>query len=119
MRLPVLHVDGGKMEGLSQCYPDIMANLMAIAWLPPSKRNRLLFERLYEKFGKDIPTQIKNEKDQERLVWWGWGAKGAQDAKVLATVRERLAGFDAICGAGCGADLLGHVASLATEERLK
>jgi len=30
-----IQTDGGKSGGLKDWYPDIMANLMAIAWLPP------------------------------------------------------------------------------------
>ncbi len=107
-----VQVDGGKMEGLSQWYPDLMANLMAIAWLPGSDRNRALFGRLYQKFGSEIPARIKSENDLERLVWWGWAAKGAGDRVLLAEIRHRLAGFEAVCANGCDAGLLGHVARL-------
>jgi hypothetical protein len=111
-----VQVDGGKMEGLSTWYPDIMANLMAIAWLPSSPRNKELFSRLNRKFGREIPKQIRNENDLERLVWWGWGANGANDGEMLASIRERLRGFVAICSNGCDAGLLGHVAMLTAQD---
>lgn len=107
-----VQVDGGKMEGLTQWYPDVMANLMAIAWLPPSERNRSLYRRLRSQFDKDIPASVHDANDLERLVWWGLAAKGAGDRSFLGEVRNRLSNFDRICRDGCDPGDLGHVAAL-------
>lgn len=104
--------DGGKMEGLSAWYPDIMANLMAIGWLPASDRNRALFARMRREFASTIPEEIQNENDLEKLVWWGWAAKGAGDESLLDRIRTKLPAFEAIDVNGCDAGLLGHVARL-------
>ena len=107
-----VQVDGGKQEGLSAWYPDVITNLMAVAWLPTSQRNADLYSRLYAKFGDGIPASIKDQNELARLVWWGWAAKGAGDQQLLDEIRARLAGFDATCAGGCDPGLLGHVAML-------
>lgn len=85
-----IQTDGGKDEGLANWYPNVMANLMAVAWLPAGPRNRSLFRRLKDSLGKDLPTMIRSEEDLERLVWWASAAKGAGDAALLEKVKRLL-----------------------------
>jgi len=104
--------DGGKIEGLKDWYPDIMANLMAVAWLPSSERNSNLYVMLKARFGADVPKGVKTMIDVEHLVWWGWAASGAADKESGAAIRSRLHDFDSVCQSGCDPGLLGHIARL-------
>ncbi|HWD39040.1 MAG TPA: hypothetical protein VG944_09355 [Fimbriimonas sp.] len=110
-----IQTDGGKMGGLEKWYPDVMANLMAVAWLPSSDRNRDLFGRLYKRFGSEVPHEVKSVDDLEKMIWWAWAAKGAGDRDLLGTLQRRMAGFKAICQDGCDCGNLGHVARLMAE----
>ena len=85
-----IQTDGGKMEGLSKLYPDVLANLMAVAWLPASDRNRGLFRRLKDRFGSQIPASVQAPDDSDWLVWWGLAARGAGDKEFEATMKQRL-----------------------------
>jgi hypothetical protein len=94
-----LQTDGGRMTGLEKWYPDIMANLMAIGWLPPdastAARNRVLYRRLAASFADapetGIPAEAKGEGDLEHLAWWGFAARTAGDTARLANIRAALA----------------------------
>lgn len=107
-----IQLDGGKMEGLKDWYPDVMANLMAIGWLPPAKQNQELFETLKDRFGPMMPETVKSVDDLDHLVWWGWAAIGAGDAKTLKVVQKRLANFEQVCAGGCNPGVLGHIARI-------
>lgn len=107
--------DGYKHEGLKAWYPDVMANLMAVAWLPPSLRNRSLYKRVFAKFGSGIPTQAKTKYDLGVLIWWGWAARGANDRATLAAIQNRFVGFERLCADGCDAGDLGHIARLCAQ----
>jgi hypothetical protein len=111
-----LQPDGGKMEGLKTWYPDVMANLMAIGWLPASDRNRALFARLKAKFGNAILLDIQTEEDLERLIWWGWAASGVQDAALLKEIRSRLSHFDRSMRQFPNPGSLGHLCRLLAGE---
>ncbi len=100
------------MEGLKLWYPDVMANLMAVAWLPASPRNRALFDRLRKEFGHDIPKSVGSQVDLERLIWWGWAANGAGDRTLLARVCVLLSQFETVNAQGLDCGNLGHVARL-------
>jgi hypothetical protein len=94
-----LQTDGGRMAGLEKWYPDVMANLMAIGWLPTGAstdaRNRVLYRRLVALFadapGASIPGEARNEGEAERLAWWGFAARAAGDAVRLTKIRSALA----------------------------
>lgn len=107
-----IQTDGGKSTGLKDWYPDIMANLMAIAWLPPSARNQALFGRVFAKFGAAIPTQVNSQDDLEKLIWWGYAAQKVGRSDLLARIRNGLSTFERICANGCDAGDLGHVVRL-------
>ncbi len=107
-----IQTDGGKMEGLKLWYPDVMANLMAIAWLPPSERNRALFGRLKRQFGSGIPSAVRSEENLEHLVWWGYAARGAGDRTTSRRIAAALSGFDQHVKWFGNPALLGHACRL-------
>lgn len=109
--------DGGKMEGLEKWYPDLMANLMAIAWLPASERNKTLFARLKTEFGAELPKGVQTGHDLDRLVWWGWAAHGAGDATLLAEICTRLSNCDVTVPSFDDPAHLGHICRLLYEIR--
>lgn len=116
-RIGIQTTDGSRIEGLSTWYPDIMANLMAIGWLPPSERNRSLLARLKKQFDGDIPRGVNNADDLERLAWWGVAAQGAGDAALLSQIRKRLECFDAAVKQFDNPAILGHVCRLLADDR--
>ncbi len=107
-----IQTDGGKEEGLGKWYPNVMANLMAIAWLPASPRNRALLGRLKDRFGKDLPASIGKEEDLDRLVWWSLAAHGAGDSVLLEELKRRLAGSAPAAARLDNLALLGHICRL-------
>ncbi len=108
--------DGGKMEGLEKWYPDVMANLMAIAWLP-SPRHAAPYARLKTQFAADIPAAVRSEGDLDHLVWWGLAAQGAGDKELAAQIAARLADFDSSRPAVPNPALLGHICRILAAER--
>jgi hypothetical protein len=107
-----VQTDGFKAEGLKVWYPDAMANLMVVGWRPRSARNRALFARLKAQFSDTLPTVIRNEDDLDHLCWWGWGARGAEDAALSAQIAARLSAFDIALPAVVNPGLLGHLCRL-------
>ncbi|MCS6951018.1 MAG: hypothetical protein NZ520_11215 [bacterium] len=73
-----LHEDGARETRLSEWYPDIMAQLMAIAWLPASARRKTLFARLHQQFRRVWQSALE-ENQVSTLVWWSMAAIGAGD----------------------------------------
>jgi len=108
-----IQTDGGKMEGLKVWYPDVMANLMAVAWLPASRRNRELYLRLRRQFSRDIPKEVKSQDDLEHFIWWGYAAANNGDPELLKLIRTRLRDFDRAFPNGVDSGDLGHVARIA------
>ncbi len=107
-----IQTDGGKEEGLDKWYPNKMANLMAAAWLPPSSRNRELFDRLYQQFQKDLPTAIRNWDDQEHLVWWALAANGTGNEAVLRNIKNLLGSSQTTIIQIDNLAMLGHICRL-------
>ncbi|MBC7327353.1 hypothetical protein H5T87_04470 [bacterium] len=66
-----IYTNGAKASGLKRWYPEQMANLMAIAWLPPSSRRK----ELYVFLRKELVTKIKQGADE--LIWWAMASQGA------------------------------------------
>ena len=104
-----LQPDGFRAKGYAVWYPDVMANLLAVAWLPSSERNRQLMGRLKAKFPETIPAAVNTEQDLENLAWWGWAAIGAHDHILLAQIQGKLAKFDVRLKSVSNAALLGHL----------
>ncbi|HZT41296.1 MAG TPA: hypothetical protein VFA07_03865 [Chthonomonadaceae bacterium] len=106
-----LQPDGYHARGFKAWYPDVMANLMAIAWLPGSDHNRALFARMKTLFADTLPERVASEQDLEHLDWWGWAAYGAHDVALLKQIRQRMAAFDSVQHAFYPATL-GHLCRL-------
>ncbi len=85
-----IQTDGGKEEGLGKWYPNIMANLMAIAWMPSSSINRDLLNKLNDRFGRELPSSIRNNDDLDHFIWWGMAAHGAGDRALLDRIKRVL-----------------------------
>lgn len=104
-----LQTDGAKVNDRQEWYPYVMANLMAVGWLPPSERHRELLQRFKGRFSSSIPASVRTENDLGRLVWWGIAARGAGDHKLLAEIAAKLAAFDARVKEFNNPALLGHL----------
>jgi hypothetical protein len=115
-----LQTDGGTMNGLRKWYPDVMANLMAVGWLPASALNTTLYRRLAAKFSQKadsgIPTAVQNEGDLERLVWWGFAAQTAKDTARWQHIKAALIAVDYKRLAVTNPATLGHVCRLLSVE---
>jgi hypothetical protein len=107
-----LQTNGAKINGQQKWYPHVMANLMAVGWLPPSERHRALMGRLKENFLAKMPSSVRSEDDLGRLVWWGVAARGAGDRALSAEIGAKLAGFDARVKKFANPALLGHLCRL-------
>ncbi|MFZ2639682.1 MAG: hypothetical protein WA117_01750 [Verrucomicrobiia bacterium] len=104
-----LQTDGAKVNDRQEWYPYVMANLMAVGWLPPSERHHAVLQRFKGKFSSGIPASVRTENDLGRLVWWGIAARGAGDHKLLAEIAVKLAAFDARVKKFTNPALLGHL----------
>ncbi len=85
-----LQPDGYRHKGLSKWYPDVMANLMAVGWLPRSERNTALLARLKGPFAGHLHRAVSGEASLGKLVWWGVAAIGAGDRPLRDEVRRTL-----------------------------
>ena len=104
-----LQANGKIVTSSAKWYPYAMANLMAIAWLPATERQRLLLAQLKKQFATDIPAAIHREDDLDHLVWWGLAARGVGDHELWREVSSKLAGFDAQIKQYANPGLLGHL----------
>lgn len=86
--------DGGKAEGLASWYPDVMASLMAIGWLPRSERNVTLLKRLEVQFPQFIPLDARTEEQAGQLVWWAFAARTARHTTLLDHIVGQLETYD-------------------------
>lgn len=119
-----LQTDGGKMKGLSKWYPDIMANLMAIGWLPAlpnwKRRHQALYTTLIAKFADSpetgIPSAIHSDGDLERLIWWGFAVKAQGDRPRLERIQVALRAFDTHLTRFTNPATLGHACRILAEE---
>lgn len=112
-----LQPDGYRHRGFAKWYPDVMASLMAVAWLPRSERNVELLARMLARWGGGLPREVKAEGDVGVLVWWGVAARGAGDRALLRRVRAALEGFDAHVAAFANPADLGMIASVLAAAR--
>lgn len=85
-----MHENGVRETRLDRWYPDVMAQLMAIAWLPPSARRKRLFARLHQQFRETWQNALE-KGDVNVLVWWGMGAIGAGDRAFAQRITLKLA----------------------------
>lgn len=85
-----MHESGVRETRLDRWYPDVMAQLMAIAWLPPSARRKRLFAHLRQQFRETWQNAL-GKGDVSVLVWWGMGAIGAGDRAFAQRITLKLA----------------------------
>lgn len=88
-----LHANGALETRLSEWYPDVMAQLMAIAWLPLTSRHETLYQRLKTQF-YTLPPTLPDNAAVERAVWWGMAAQRVGDTTTLDDIRNRLLAVD-------------------------
>ncbi len=74
---------------LERWYPDVMAQLMAIAWLPASARRKGLFARLCKQFRGSLQSALE-ESEVGVLVWWGMAAIGANDRSLARRIALKM-----------------------------
>lgn len=103
-----IYAFGIKAKGLRRWYPEQMANLMAIAWLPFTPRRKELYLNLREKF------QPAEERDLEKLLWWGMAGRGAREEKDVEIFLRKILEGDFL---SLRPYLLGHLLSLLTGRR--
>jgi len=89
-------------------YPDEMAQLMAIAWLPPDARHHALWGRLRGQVSK-LPRAVATEGDLERLVWWTMAAQAVEDSDTTRALLPRLIAFDGTLKSVDNVALYGHL----------
>ncbi|MCS7300635.1 MAG: hypothetical protein NZ556_03675 [Fimbriimonadales bacterium] len=87
------HADGAMETRLSEWYPDVMAQLMAIAWLPRSPRHETLYATLKTQF-YTLPPTLHDNAAIERALWWGMAAHTLRDSATLNDIRTKLLRVD-------------------------
>ena len=87
------HQNNALETRLSEWYPDVMAQLMAIAWLPVSSRRQTLYQSLKGRFYL-LPPSLDTNLDIEKAVWWGMAAYTIGDSIVLNEIRDKLLRVD-------------------------
>jgi hypothetical protein len=105
--------DGTITSGLNSWYPDIMANLMAVAWLPKSDGRTELFHRLYTSHRADIPPVVNNESGMETVLWWAMAARETGNHAVFAQLVTEVKVASAQLTGLYNTALLGHVCRIA------
>lgn len=103
-----MHENGVMEARLVRWYPDVMAQLMAVAWLPPASRRKELFRRLRQQF----QTQWEDALDGgevDVLVWWGMAALGAGDRPFAERIARKLAEEQVLNQPQAGPAEYGHV----------
>lgn len=85
-----MHENGVLETRLDRWYPDAMAQLMAVAWLPASARRKGLFARLRKQFADSLQSALE-EGEVGVLVWWGMAATGAGDRSLAQRIALKLA----------------------------
>lgn len=73
-----MHENGIRESELNSWYPSVMAQLMAVAWLPPNERRKRLFGWLRQQWSHSWQQAVE-QADLAVLVWWGMAAVGAGD----------------------------------------
>lgn len=103
-----MHENGVLETRLERWYPDVMAQLMAIAWLPPSARRKGLFTRLRKQFADSLQSALE-DGDAAVLVWWGMAAIGAGDRALAERIALQFAEERVLGQPGANPAEYGHV----------
>lgn len=85
-----VQTNGASMKDKGDWYPWVMANLMAVAELPSAPRQRGLFEKLQREHAAMMSSELRTAEAWDRLIWWGYAARGVGDARLHAAIVERL-----------------------------
>ena len=80
---------GGLTPVANAWYPDDMAQLMAIAWLPRSPRRDGLYASVNAS-SFNVPSSITDAQGAEYAEWWGVAAKTMGDTTTIETVKSRF-----------------------------
>jgi hypothetical protein len=104
--------DGGRDSGNGEWYPDVMANLLAVAWGVPSARHRELYKHLAAASAALLPAAARSEDDLDRVAWWGLAARASGDTARAKTMANLLMGFDPGKAKVYNTALLGHACRL-------
>jgi hypothetical protein len=88
--------DDGTRESMPGVwYPDTMAQLMAIAWLPPEAHRSELYATLRDGLlDTDVGVAILDDDDGERAVFWMMAARSAGDDATLARIAALFEAMD-------------------------
>jgi len=87
------HPNGSMDTRLSEWYPDLMAQLMTIAWLPRTARHETLYNWLKSEFYA-LPANLSDNAAVEKAVWWGMAAQTIGDTTALSEIRAKLLAVD-------------------------
>lgn len=85
-----MHENGVLEHRLERWYPDVMAQLMAVAWLPASATRKRLFAHLHRQFRETWENALETGAVGV-LVWWGMAATGAGDRTFAQRIALKLA----------------------------
>lgn len=105
---------GGLTPVADAWYPDDMAQLMAIAWLPRSPRRDGLYASLNAS-SFNVPSSITDAQGAEYAEWWGVAAKTMADATTIETVKSRFTQMNFTSVLLNSAADYGHVISIFVE----
>ena len=86
---PAMDEAGALSSSPGSWYPDTMAQLMAVAWLPKSVARDALYASV-KAASFNVPSTIASAQDGEYAAWWGIAAKGAGDAMGIADAKGRF-----------------------------
>ncbi|MFN3690669.1 MAG: hypothetical protein ACK4UU_07070, partial [Fimbriimonadales bacterium] len=87
------HPNGALETRLSEWYPDLMAQLMTVAWLPRTTRHETLYHTLKAQF-YSLPASLSDNAAVEKAVWWGMAAQTMGDTATLSDIRAKLLAVD-------------------------
>ena len=89
-----IQTDGAKQNSdLKNWYPDRMAQLMAIAWLPINSRRLRLYQKMKESGYMSFSKMHTPDESLEREAWWGMAALNSKDMDALSKIRRELRNF--------------------------
>jgi len=92
-------------------YPDQMAQLMAIAWLPKSSRTFGLYSALCRGELK-LPSIIITEDELSYVVWWALAAETVGDRPTLSRILQLLIAVPKTLPTVMDVGLEGHVCTI-------
>src|SRR5579875_43649 len=92
-------------------YPDQMAQLMAIAWLPKSGRTCGLYSALCREELK-LPSIIITEDELGYVVWWALAAETVGDRPTLSRILQLLIAVPKTLPVAMDEGLEGHVCTI-------